>query len=409
MADRLHTTDLPTALFVDNLDIKLQDILSKRDNDTRQSIEEDIIEEFSIDALLKERKGMFDIAKKKFEIILQDEGTLETNDRVDIEIMKRTKTYAVEKIVKELVDMYDYSIGYTEIFPKAVISNSSKYIDISEKEIGRGRSQIYNPVLDRMRLTEMSNMIKQLQSDMQKLLETKAEDRSRIIALEQKVVILEGQVKLNSPNTNQGEKERQSPATTLEERESPMPQPPSTEEAESPSEQSPSTGAVISTPTAATAAAKSTTTTTAETGGQQQHDRRHLAASQPANRGVSRIQGEDGQMVTVIHRGNSLAKDIAEKVLEGRSPLINNQEEFPPLPQRRPAGNSSNSRESTTSRPYRGNPPPRTANRTLTGLQPEKGISVYVKNIWIDSSDSDKDIGQMIESHCHTKKLRLMF
>ncbi len=97
---------------------------------------------------------------------------------------------------------------------------------ISEKEIGRGRSQIYNPVLDRMRLTEMTNMIKQLQSDMQKILDTKAEDRSRIIALEQKVVLLEGQVKLNSSNKNQGEKERQSPANTLEERESPMPQPP---------------------------------------------------------------------------------------------------------------------------------------------------------------------------------------
>ena len=152
MADGQDSIDLLATYFDENIDVTLQNILSKRDDDSRQRIEKDIVAEFGIETLLKERKSIFEIAKRKFEKILEDEGLLDSSDKVEIEIMKRTKSYAVEKVVKEIVDMYDYIVGYSEIFPRAVISKDSKYIDISEKDIGRGRS-IYNPVIDRMRMT----------------------------------------------------------------------------------------------------------------------------------------------------------------------------------------------------------------------------------------------------------------
>ena len=366
-----------------------------------------------MDDLLVERENVFTAAKDKFEQLLRNEAMLGIEQHVDIEVAVKTNRTAPKTIAKEIVDMYDYIVGYSNVFPRAVLAKSCKYVDITQKESGRTKTQIYNPTMDRMKITELSNMVKDLHGLVEKLTYDRDEDRSKILALEQEIVGLQGQVKLLQDKKPGAD-----------------PQPPSTEP----------TIPAASTVTEATADIANTAS-----GGDvnyaphiaantqipnlaKQHDipnARDVVFNDKVKTNGNRpkstvVEGNDGQKVTVIHRGNSLTKEIVSRVLAGQQPVLEQKrEEWPLLPSPQDPGSMSSwqqlpkmttqktERRQQTPNDVRPEMPQREL-RGLRGKREEKGKMLYVKNIEV-ADETDEDIGQKVIAHCRDNGIRVMY
>ena len=401
MADDEYPQLVFPAVQLELLDVTLQAVLAKRDSETRDSIEEELTSEFEVDKLLEEREKAFSVARGKFENVLVADGLLPENDKVDITVANKTNKSGAKNIAKDIIDMYDYIVGHTQIFPKTLISKESKYIDISKKDSERGSKQIYNPVLDRMRMTELANTMRDLQSAIDKLVEEKKEDRKKIVKMEQEIVALQGQVNLFS---NQNASENTPGANTIQEPQAVIPNNNKQEDKHAPS--------IITTKAAATAATANGNPTETKAAADD------LEPKNPVH-GIGRrtvVQGSNGEIVTVIHRGPSLTKDIVDQVLAGKQPTPQ-KEEWPSLPIPKGGPLSQHSIPHNDRRPSSHNNekqiPDRTPNfsgrqsRGLRGVRQEKGSSIYIRSIQVED-ESDEEIGQMVREHCKQYGIRVM-
>ena len=404
MADEGDTALEFPAVKLDLLDVRLQAVLANRNSDTRQNVEEELSGDFELDFLLEEREKAFSVAKGKFENVLRADGMLGQEDKVDIEVSTRTNRSTVKNIVKEIVDIYDYIMGYTEIFPKAVISKASRYIDISEKDVGRGKTQIYNPVMDRMRLTEIANLVRDLQSEIDSLKKNRNEDREMLIKMEQEIVQLQGQVKLQTSHVTHN----QNPGTSLENKETALIQ---KGNQDNPQANGNHTEVSQLAPTI-TSPAKSLRKLPKPPPQQPPILHNNEDHGKKSSTGRSTVLvGEDGERVTVIHRGGSLAKEIAEQVLAGKQPTGGMN--WPNLPNPKKSigdvhGANINGGHGTDTRRQPKEKAGSKQTRELRGMKQERGSTLYVKNIAVED-ETDEEIGQMVKEHCKEHGIRVTY
>ena len=120
MADHGGTTEFPV-LKLDILDVNAQSILLKSGSDTRTSIVDELEHDVDIDTLLDQREKLFDCAKSKLDDLLLKNGMLDKGEKVNIELAKRTAVHSHSNVAKDIVEMYEYIVGLSTIFPKGVL------------------------------------------------------------------------------------------------------------------------------------------------------------------------------------------------------------------------------------------------------------------------------------------------
>ena len=165
------------------------------------------------------REKCFEHAKAKYDQEVCDQGMLAGSETSTLKLANKTQKSGGPVICNDIYDLYLYICGLTHTFPKKILDSSCRYLEISDisKPVSRDRSQIYNPALDRMRLTELGSMIKDLQKNMKKLIEDKAKDGKKILQLEEEVKSLKEQVKMKNNTTENGSSTQKTHSNTTQE------------------------------------------------------------------------------------------------------------------------------------------------------------------------------------------------
>ena len=388
MADELEVEFNFPAQRLRLIDDRIQQILAKCTSESKEDVLEELVGDFENEFLLDEREKCFTVAKDRFETVLLNEGTLSKGEHLDIILNKRGIKSASKTIAKEIIELFEFIVGYTKIFPKAVVSRQSKMIELTgERDIPNTKC---NSVSDRTKITELYNIVKELQDSMSSVLKENRCMGEKINRLEQEVVHLKGLVKILS----------------------------------TPSKTTISNPGVIPTPQKDNAKPISVI----GAGGINpvpKQDGYSKASSKTCgyvsqSRTLTNIMSDNGaDWTTVLHNGKSLSNEVRCNVMAGKQPSVtqhqSEQERWPPLPQARHPEHlahqqSPPKRIPAPKAPQSPNVQPliKPSGHKLRGVKQEKGVALYLKNINIDG-DSDQEVGQMVKDHAMVNHIRIMW
>ena len=177
------------------IDRNISLILDKCDESAQGDIIQQLEQEFDKKFLLDNRNLLFENAKIQFEHILKESGMMNEGDSTNIETVNRSLRNSATNIAKDMVDIHLFLAGKTTVFPRNTLSESVKFIEVLPADrVTFGSQDI--PVINIAELAEVSNLVNDLKNRVESLETTRAEDRARIIALEQELVQVRGQINL---------------------------------------------------------------------------------------------------------------------------------------------------------------------------------------------------------------------
>ena len=406
----------------DVIDDRVVHMLMKVENSTTSDVVDELTLDSDIEELLEMRKNLFELVKEKMEYELRKCGVLGEEEDSGLSIANRTRRSQPISVAKEVVEEYKYVVGLVNHFPRTLLSKESKYMDIlpPEKELVEEDRQ-NNPITDKVRIAELSVMIKDQQKVIDSILATNEDQKRLIENLDQKVNELQEQIKIKkiaSPYTKVNKEIQQGINkydTFLDN------YPPELLDSLLGSQRKKTN--------------QDTTTTPVKTS--------------PAK--VSHVLDSGGNNVTVLHKAKHLPRVAVEDIIQGKQPMIENYNtpsEWPALPRKqninnigyypdkpsahnnRPSGDNNEERFRRTTplvHPYRearktkgaelthgqrsGTGPqqelPQAVHR-LRGRSEEQACTLYLKNICVEDKDSDADIMNMVKNHANEKNMRIM-
>ena len=378
MADSDDTLENPV-INLDNIDVGLQAVLAKCDLETRENIVAELEREYEKRDLIVEREKLFDCAKSKFEHELLVNGLVDKEETTNLVLSKRTGTSSGSNIAREVNDLYLYVVNRTKTFPRGVLCKTCKYIEVVPKD--NEKNKISNPVLDKMKISELANTVRDMMNQMDIYKKEKNEDKVTIKYLEQEVVQLQGQVKILQPkqshvitNVNPGTNMNGHQDLGARQGDNPMLPGAISNNEESIGPWPPlgmARGPVHIQPP----------------------DRQHHRDSQVDNNnnnpktttrtGVTHIMDSSGGHTTLLHKNKPLSAEATAQALQGKQPALTYQ--------------TDNSRQSKMG----------SKSLKLRGVKQERGSPIYIQQIRVDN-ESDDEIGDMIKEHCNTQEIRVM-
>jgi hypothetical protein len=169
---------------LDLMDDNVQRILSKCDSRPREEIVDEICSEFDVESLLEQREKGFVLAKQK----LQNDSRAITGDEtsLDIKCVRRTGKSAKKNIAKEIVDLFEYVVGYSEDFPRYLITKDSRLVSVSN-ELCSDKDLEPMKINDKMKLIELSNIVNELAGKMNSVVEENRKMGMKIKGLEKEI------------------------------------------------------------------------------------------------------------------------------------------------------------------------------------------------------------------------------
>lgn len=406
----------------DVMDDRVVHMLMKVENNSTSDVVEELALDSDIDELLEMRKNLFELVKEKMEHALRKCGVLGEDEDSGLSIANRTTRSKTTSVAKEIVEEYKYVVGLVNHFPRALLSRESKYIDIlpPEKEIGEEDGQ-NNPITDKIRIAELSIMIKDQQKVIDSILATNYDQQRLIDNLDQKVTELQEQIKSKkyaSPNSKTS-KEMMYGVNRYDT--FPDNYPPELLESLMGSQRKTKSQDIRTIPVITT----------------------------PAK--VSQVLDRDGNNVTVLHKAKHLQREAIEDIVQGKQPAnenYHNPGEWPALPRKqnisnigyhpdnsptykdRPSGETNkeqDDRRIQAAHPDRGTQKTRGAGlpygqrsdtgpqkeqkqavHRLRGRREEQSCTLYLKNICVDYKDSDVYIINMVKNYASEKNVRIM-
>ena len=372
MADEEEAHISYPVVNLENIDVGLQSILAKCDGGTKTDIIQEIEREFTKDNLLDTREELFVCGKSRLDIALQYAGMVDKGEKTNLEMAKRTKSSSNKNIAKEIFEMYMYVIGKTKTFPRDILSKACKYIEVM-KDNERDKMTILNPVIDKLKIAELSNMFRDMSMQMDVFMKERKEDKMKTVFMEQEIIELKGQINLLKGNAENGLQTSitVSPGATNA---TPKPYAEGLQAGGNPLK---ATAMVNEQPTKPTSLLMQQA---AGGCGQQPTNQDHRTRDTPPRQqsgGVSHIMNPDGSHTTILHKNTSLSNSQTVKALVGQSnPQSHGYQSY-----------QQNSR--------------------LRGIRNEKGSALYIQQIEVNDESND-DIGYMIKEHCSQHGVRVM-
>ncbi len=345
---------------------------------------EDIANEFEQECekelLLQQRENLFMIVKETVERKLREEGYLDEKQTTNLELLKKTNKCLEITLARDMIQMYEYITNMSNSFPKDVVTKQSRYVDIVSFDEETNLGKLEKPIMGKLKLLEFANELRDMKSIIDDLSNKRSEDNKSIVMLKQEVVQLQGQI--NTLKTGQSSIDTVSEIHSTQDKEGAVSAKSVVHNSHPNDQNNPIIIEVASTvssrgsdPTIANQTSPqvhtpfiNTTKTTQTSPGQ-----RRRSAS------VTHIPNGDGK-TTVISK-SPLNIDQAQQVLQGREPSLKE-------------------RTNTVQPSHQG--------RALKGIHREKGTAIFVRQIAIDGTEEDYEIGQTIKDYCETKGIRVM-
>jgi len=163
------------------IDERVQRILAKCENHSREDILEELTNEFDAECLLEEREKCFNLAKERLLGQVQN-GDQAINGDMDIHCVRRTGKSKKENIGKEILELFEYVVGYSQDFPRHLITKESKLVVSAEKS---EKEQIN--ISDKMMLIGLKNVVAELNEKMDKIVNENRAMEKRIKDLETEI------------------------------------------------------------------------------------------------------------------------------------------------------------------------------------------------------------------------------
>ena len=113
-------------------DGSINHILGKLDRDGKSEVVDELAIDVEDDVLLELRDRVFILAKDIYENKLRETETIGIDEKVDITLQKRNKSGDNQTISKDVVDLYEYTVGLSTVFPKNVLTRTSKLKEVKE-------------------------------------------------------------------------------------------------------------------------------------------------------------------------------------------------------------------------------------------------------------------------------------
>ena len=371
--------------YFTEFDGRLNHILGKLERDGKNEVVEELATEAEQDVLQELRERVFILAKDMYENALRDTGTINNEEKVDISLQRRTKSGENSTLAKDIVELYAYTVGLQESFPKDVLTRNCKLKEIKKKDdeaIGAKPNQaeewseLFNGknrevVHQRIFNTEIMNRMKDMEKRMETMAHASEDDKNKIEQLQSdlraanqeiatlKAVLKVPEKKVNDANTSQEPPNNSENVIDNKDNNSAYPSLPPTR------------------------AGPSTSLLTGKASPMKKVGTPPQAQSQQ-NVMVTRVTESNGDFTTFLHKKGT--------------------EQSAPLEQYR----RDQQEEASGDRPA---PPGRHAGyqqrRQLRGVKRERGITMYLSGIEVDD-ESDEDIVHMIKEHAKDKGLRVM-
>jgi hypothetical protein len=188
MSDRKSTTVNPLEGIADSVLHFLYQLEKSSKGQVVDELHENVEEEVWKDV----RNKLFVAAKNSYTQTLIDQAYIQEGEDVEIDLVqRRRKKDSNSLLCKDIVDLYEYTNGYMELFPKSVIGKKGKYIEVKSRAqiemsaVGKqDQPKDLSDCIMENRLQEQQQMIVQLSSD-------RDADRKWIQKLEQDTVQLE--------------------------------------------------------------------------------------------------------------------------------------------------------------------------------------------------------------------------
>lgn len=218
MADFEEANFIFPAQKLNLLDENIQKILSKCENEPREDVLEELTTDFDVEMLLEEREKCFSLAKQELQRVLKNEGTLAEEEMLDIKCVRRTGKSAKKNIGKELMDLFDFVVGYKKIFPRHLITKDSKLVDNFANGEGNETEKQSLKITDKMRLVELQNIVMEMKEKLDSVIEENRAVKSQLKELENVIDGLKCQTVLDKPIDGSTKNAVQSSSRTVVER-----------------------------------------------------------------------------------------------------------------------------------------------------------------------------------------------
>ena len=187
------------------IDDRVIHILMKVENSSAQDVVEELALDSEVEDLLEMRDGLFTLAKDKLEYILRDEGKLGEEEDSGVTKANRTNRSKAANVAKEVVELYKYvALETVNSFPRSLLSKETKFLDILPSEVKIDEEEGVehdNKLIDKIRIIELTNILKDQQRMIEKILKINDEQQHAIDNLDQKVSGLMNQLnRMKSPS-----------------------------------------------------------------------------------------------------------------------------------------------------------------------------------------------------------------
>ncbi len=192
MAELLEPVDLQAPINLEGISVPLQQLLATVDTRSKQDIIEEIEGNYEKEDLLEERSNAFTAAKRHFKE--QYASEMEQSETAEMILAPRNKSSGKSTIATEILDIYKYMAGYSRIFPREILAKSCKIINISDIKT-KEKGHIANPLMDKISIVELHHMIKELQRNVNKLVEGRNEDKKKIEKLTDDISAANNEIK----------------------------------------------------------------------------------------------------------------------------------------------------------------------------------------------------------------------
>lgn len=168
---------------LDNIDESVIHILYKIEKEAKGQVIDELATDIELEVLLDVRQKLFVCSKKSYEELLSELNILEDGESTEMTLMQRRgKKDDGAIIAKDIVEMFEYVLGYSDNFPKSVLSRNSKFLEVTRVNPESGGTKT-EPVITQEEII-INNILKDQQKDIKKLKDEWEKDRVRIVNLE---------------------------------------------------------------------------------------------------------------------------------------------------------------------------------------------------------------------------------
>jgi hypothetical protein len=120
---------------------------------------------------------------------LKRDGSLDEGENLEISCVRRTNKIAKKSICKEMLELFAYIVGYTDEFPRQIITKDSKMVDRAKMQV----NETHMNITDKMRLVELMNIVGELKFRIDSVMEENKARDNRVKELEKEVENLKRQ------------------------------------------------------------------------------------------------------------------------------------------------------------------------------------------------------------------------